>query len=598
MGKHSKIILSVFFALLFGIFAYPYLPHGKMYVYGAQFPTPIYDLPCPNGFSPLYQTTNPVNGHIKVWACVDALGNVGFPPLSNGNIFLAAAYGVKANTYAVFDAVCTNGSPIVTTNSGHFITQGKIRVGQIAWVMSGGGLAPASITINETTVLSINSDTQITLNANGNVNCGSSQALIWGDDDTVALNNLYAAVLASPDCGAVQVAGLMMVQGGVFNKAPNAATSACAQQLTNNAISFSGPGWQTATFVPRPTFDLSTCAGTGISSCFFVPGMQVSNIQVNGFGLTTALNLGTVTNVFSIVTPSMFTAVSCQAWLYTDTNLSINVGVGLNYSSNSQYVQCGGNGPVFNSSAVGPWVGNYYVPGNGTSPTVNSTTPGTDFYTNWFSASGVNECSSIISGFAHFFGLPSAPGAEQCVNGGTATYNGSVLSHNQGIAGRAALKITSGGKVYAANSSFTDAGAGEFSVSVDATSQFTDGCGNTFVGNINVAAGGIFIPCPGTVYPSDPSHPTTTGSTGACATITTQTGNIFTGNLRCTGTTGASTIVLIPGITAKNGYRCSASDLTTNADLLNQSGSSTTSCTLSAASITANDTITFQVSNF
>jgi hypothetical protein len=80
--------------------------------------------------------------------------------------------------------------------------------------------------------------------------------------------------------------------------------------------------------------------------------------------------------------------------------------------------------------------------------------------------------------------------------------------------------------------------------------------------------------------------------TGACATITTQKGGAWAGQATCTGTTGASTIVITPGTTAPNGWSCTASDLTTAANILRQSAVSLTACTI-AGTVNAKDVLTF-----
>lgn len=84
--------------------------------------------------------------------------------------------------------------------------------------------------------------------------------------------------------------------------------------------------------------------------------------------------------------------------------------------------------------------------------------------------------------------------------------------------------------------------------------------------------------------------------TGACATITPQQGGTYSGAFRCTGTTGASTVTLtLP--TAKNGYSCYASDVTSGT-VIPQNLSTTTTCRINAASVTTNDVINFIATPF
>jgi hypothetical protein len=96
--------------------------------------------------------------------------------------------------------------------------------------------------------------------------------------------------------------------------------------------------------------------------------------------------------------------------------------------------------------------------------------------------------------------------------------------------------------------------------------------------------------------PVDAAPAATLTGTGACATgsLTTQTGGSMAGTVTCTGTTGASTLVIAPGGTAAaHGFACSADD-ETRANTLRQSAHGTTSCTISGT-VNQNDVIIFRV---
>jgi len=99
------------------------------------------------------------------------------------------------------------------------------------------------------------------------------------------------------------------------------------------------------------------------------------------------------------------------------------------------------------------------------------------------------------------------------------------------------------------------------------------------------------------VHAQGPGVATLTG-TGACATITTQGGGAFSGTLKCTGTTGASTITITPSFSAQNGFECHGSDTTTAAVANQAAPVATGSCKLNFASVTANDVITFGMTQF
>ena len=86
--------------------------------------------------------------------------------------------------------------------------------------------------------------------------------------------------------------------------------------------------------------------------------------------------------------------------------------------------------------------------------------------------------------------------------------------------------------------------------------------------------------------------------TGACLTHSTQHGGSWAGDVVCTGTTGAATLIITSGsnVTPANGWHCNGADTTAAHLLLGiQSGVSTASCTLSFTSVTANDVISFSM---
>lgn len=119
----------------------------------------------------------------------------------------------------------------------------------------------------------------------------------------------------------------------------------------------------------------------------------------------------------------------------------------------------------------------------------------------------------------------------------------------------------------------------------------TDGSGgNTFINLLTKTqktVNALTVP----LVTSSGTAATLTG-TGACATLSSQKGGAWAGQATCTGTTGASTFIITPGTTAPNGWSCTASDLTTAANILRQSVSSTTACTI-AGTVNANDVLTF-----
>lgn len=87
--------------------------------------------------------------------------------------------------------------------------------------------------------------------------------------------------------------------------------------------------------------------------------------------------------------------------------------------------------------------------------------------------------------------------------------------------------------------------------------------------------------------------PTLTG-TQACltASLASRVGGAWAGRVQCTGTTGTSTLVIAPGVTAPNFWECDGSDGTAGTTMA-QSGFSATTCTLTGT-VTSNDFVTFK----
>lgn len=89
------------------------------------------------------------------------------------------------------------------------------------------------------------------------------------------------------------------------------------------------------------------------------------------------------------------------------------------------------------------------------------------------------------------------------------------------------------------------------------------------------------------------STPTITG-TGACGTVTTQSGGATAGTFKCTGITGASTATITFAKTAPSGWTCDVWDETTRADNPSQTSHSQTTCVVTAAAIAQNDVLVFK----
>jgi hypothetical protein len=91
--------------------------------------------------------------------------------------------------------------------------------------------------------------------------------------------------------------------------------------------------------------------------------------------------------------------------------------------------------------------------------------------------------------------------------------------------------------------------------------------------------------------------PVLTG-TGSCATFAQQVGGSWAGSFQCTAATAASTVTITFGVAAPHGWTCSAYDMSTRANLLQQTTFSQSACILTATSVTQNDFFTWSAVGF
>jgi len=86
--------------------------------------------------------------------------------------------------------------------------------------------------------------------------------------------------------------------------------------------------------------------------------------------------------------------------------------------------------------------------------------------------------------------------------------------------------------------------------------------------------------------------------TGACATITTQSGGSWAGTAKCTAATAASTLTITFALTAPNGWNCPVFDETTRANLFQQTSHTQTTCVLTVTSATQNDVFSWSATPY
>jgi hypothetical protein len=499
-----------------------------------------------------------------------------------------------------FTSTATNGGmTVVVTNAGGTIASDSNFV-------SSTSLFPAG-----TTILSVQSVNAATMSANATGSCSGATGLscifAFGSNDDSAWNAVDTAFQAINTCPSVIAPAGITNWDTVnkFNTAPVNCTQAVQSNtatLLNSGPTFKGQGPASTKIVLTPTFasNLASCGGT----CMFdIPNMIVKDVGITGYGQGHAGG-SQAAKIFGGGTGSYYENVSLAGFFGGDTNVN-NFGAYLNYSSamNFKLDGFGGTGSV---CAAYCWV-------NGNSYFLNN------FRTNFSCGNGFcftfgagyGTGANFLSGGTDYF---CGPGATCYSENDNITYETSSAAHQiyqvsggtlylKGMAMLPTQPLTTGiyfsianGAAFVQNSSILGGGSANAILVAASGAKIYDQCGNTISGPVTFSTA-LFVPCPNTAYTVTVPAIGATG-TGACTTITTKTGNIFNGSLKCTGTTGASTIILTPGITAQNGWNCrNSQDITTVANTFVQTAISATTCTLTGT-VNANDVVEFSLAQF
>ena len=171
------------------------------------------------------------------------------PRWAGGNTLDVRRFGAKADSQRVNGAVTIAASSTVTCATANFSASD---VGKQIWGMSPGGI----LRISRTVITSVVSSTEITIDiaATGSA---SDVTLIYGTDDTAALQAATAAAKAMPTRGMVHVpAGGYIFTGLPFDFGESAVGPAC---------SLVGDGSNCVVFYPVPDFNFgSSTTNTGI----------------------------------------------------------------------------------------------------------------------------------------------------------------------------------------------------------------------------------------------------------------------------------------------------------------------------------------------
>lgn len=525
-------------------------------------------------------------------------------PSANGNVFYLKNYGALFDVLNPTGCSGTSGQSSLTCTGANWIVTDQ---GKKVWESGTSNNTPD---LHTTTITTVNSTTNVTVAGTFARNSSSGEAA-YGHDDTSIINSTWTALKATGDCNAsIHIpAGGTIISSAVMS---TALPATCSFDQFPHLPDIGGEGFGASLFYPDPTnfsyFSTSLCgAASGAPYCFG-PGRAT----FHDFGIYSGYGGGIVgANTYNgawigLLTPGFIKRVQIQEFTVPGNSAAVTISSGTASMDTVYIFGLGGNGSsagctLINNGASDIILSNIYLAGGCTEDGASLTSSGTNL--NIYSVFG----QSIVQNPLLFTGGSTTIYGDFGGFGRKATGAGTILNLVGAVNSQSAAALTniitaaSGAIVTVSGSVYKNTAAGTNHVfGIDATSKAVDGCGNTFSANTSTAtvtAGGLFVPCPGTTYTGNLSLPTITG-TGACATVSTQSGNMFSGQVTCTGTTGASTLIITPGITAANGWRCNADDVTTTTDLPHQTASSQSACTLSVTSVSANDVLTFMAQQF
>ena len=236
-----------------------------------------------------FQVCGPTGtGTAVVWlnvskAAVKVQGGGGGTGFGSARVTNPVDFGAKWDTHYVGDATLNSGSNIISSPTFSFLTNAK--VGQQLWALTGGPLCqatPASTVVAQTTVLSVDSATQIHSTANATANAAGNGCLVVGDDDTTAINAAWAA----GGCGGSMVLpqGFTIFSAAIMQKlagCPSAGSSPYVGQ------SVGGQGVGSTYLIPAFTFNFTNCqTGAATGACVGNPNVEYEHdYSVFGLGL-------------------------------------------------------------------------------------------------------------------------------------------------------------------------------------------------------------------------------------------------------------------------------------------------------------------------
>jgi len=456
---------------------------------------------------------------------------------------------VKADTKWVSDATSTNTSQTVTcpNNDCNFVAGdvGKVVFGT-ADVLAGAVHVPIG------TISAVNGAQSITVSVAATASHTANLVLVWGSDDTAALDTLSTTVGTACAMG-IFPAGYMITKHGQFKS-----QSGCKGA---GLSVYAGPAWRgqginASWIIPTPDFDFTTCTG-GVSTtaCFFGTNAgELSSFTIWGGG---ALLGGTqAKNLVEIGNACRVTLVDFEGFAANTSSL-----VGLSWHSSSGVMYSGGviqfGSTQFKAEANQTIsIGNYYYGTFGPALQVGQGGIGTLMsiadYFQGCSASSYTTAVTTEAQFHNVFIAPNSGCTAINTTGGVVTLSDNSRINVLNASGVTGIVALSGAKVYMQNSTITG-GSGASPLNTNSTGNLYDQGGMTFVATSGAIGANVVGPVFGSASITGTAF-TTTGfaltSGWDTSTKTSASGNAqkltYLITLAGTPTTGAVATVTFP----------------------------------------------------
>ena len=504
-----------------------------------------------------------------IYTCIQGVWSLSAP--SSAKTFYAVNYGVKADSHFLCDATTVNTQNTVSIGASDPSFLKTAVPGQIVWVSNAtcqsNLTSPVTLNIAQTTITTVDSATQIHVGANAGSSCAGTCIVVWGDDDTAALQTWYTALTSDFACGnGILPSGGMIVQAAINNPA-SICGSTTTTASTGAGQTISGQGANATWLFPSPNFVATNCAAGGAVACFFGDGngQSLKDFGLMGSGVDPGTLPATNYNVFTVGNTGTFgaAAVVRNVWVWqwaagvskngTIFNLQFN-GNGLADGLTCFLVQqcielranvLGGTSQSFNS------ITNSQLQGRNSAIVIDSSSGanvpvqlsnnliGQAFSNNSLK---INTGNITVEGTNNIYSNIAGATAQSIINNATSTIN----SVNESVPCSTTTTncITNPGTMRFTNLTASTGGA---SALINNTGKIYDECGNSFTGTtLYTGAGTVTGSCSvngpivvGNLVPS--------ANWGTGAAVSAPTGN--TQNFTFTLTNGSAAVGASPTIT-------------------------------------------------